>query len=112
MIRPTAAVLLALLSASCVRTFIQPTSDDEAQGQYGRSYSCNVRDFASATDVPTGARPLGQVEVETQASDDDTFIALRQRICEMGGDALSQPTWVKDPSDERPRLTANAWSLP
>jgi hypothetical protein len=111
MIRPTAAVLLGLLSASCVRTFIQPTSDDE-QEQYGRTYSCNVRDFASATEVPTGSRPLGSVEVETQATDEDTFIALRQRVCELGGDALSQPTWVKDPSDEKPRLTANAWSLP
>jgi hypothetical protein len=52
------------------------------------------------------------VEVEIQDTDEDTFIALRQRICEMGGDALSQPTWVKDPSDDKPRLTANAWSLP
>jgi hypothetical protein len=112
--RPTLAILLGLLTLSCTpRTFIRPTSDDEAQGQAARvGYNCNVRDFASATDIPAGARPLGPVEVEPQASDDETFIALRQRICELGGDALSQPAWVKDPSEEKPRLTANAWSLP
>ena len=112
MIRPTAAVLLGLLSASCARTFIQPTADEDEQQQARRVHSCNVRDFPSATEVPTGARPLGPVEVESQASDEDTFVALRQRVCELGGDALSQPTWVKDPNDEKPRLTANAWSLP
>jgi hypothetical protein len=108
----TAAVLLGLLSASCARTFIQPTSDDDEAQESRRARYCNVRDFASATEVPTGAQPLGPVEVEIQATDEDTFIALRQRICEMGGDALSQPTWVKDPSDDKPRLIANAWSLP
>jgi hypothetical protein len=112
--RPTLAVLLGLLTLSCTpRTFIKPTSDDEAQRQAaGVGDNCNVRDFPSATDVPAGSRPLGPVEVEPQASDDETFIALRQRICELGGDALSQAAWVKDPGDESPRLTANAWSLP
>ena len=77
--------------------------------------SCMVQDFEGATDVPDGAKNLGWVTVPESGggdSDEDTFIALRKKICEMGGDALSQPAWVKDVDDDRPHLKANAWILP
>ena len=71
-----------------------------------------ARDFASATDLPEGARNLGWVEVPQLESDEASFLELRKRICELGGDALSQAAWVKGPGDEQRVLTANAWALP
>ena len=50
--------------------------------------------------------------VDQAENDEETYLALRKKICEMGGNALSQPAWVKDPSEDKPRLTANAWTLP
>lgn len=91
---------------------IVPTEQKQEEEVYVPRGGCNVRDFASATDVPEGARNLGWVEVEEQASDEETFLLLRKKICELGGDALSQPAWEKAPSEDRPRLTANAWVLP
>src|SRR5215211_473167 len=112
MIRATVALLLGLLVASCSRTFIRPASDDGEQAPQSVDNICNVRDYVSATDVPTGSRPLGRIEVESQESDEETFVALHQRVCQVGGDALSQAAWIRDPGEEKPRLTANAWSLP
>ena len=112
MIRLIAGSVLALSLAGCA-TFIPiappakaevaaPSSEDE----------CQVRDFVYATELPRGAQPLGPVAVEPQASDEETYLELRRRICELGGDALSQPAWVKEPTEEHARLTANAWALP
>jgi hypothetical protein len=103
---------LLALAACTPRTLIHPRTEGEAQPVYVPEGGCNVRDFASATDVPSGARSLGWVTVDQQETDEATYLLLRQRICELGGDALSQPAWVKAPSDESPRLTANAWTLP
>jgi hypothetical protein len=49
--------------------------------------------------------------VSQAENDEETYLALRKKICEMGGNALSQPAWVKDPDDEKPQLKANAWAL-
>lgn len=109
-----AALLLASL-ACAPRTQVRPVKKaPPAQPVYLGERSCMVQDFENATDLPDAAKNLGWVEVAQPEgqSDDDTFIALRRRICEMGGDALSQAAWVRDMNDDRPKLKANAWSLP
>ena len=111
MIRLIAAGVAALVFAGCA-TFIPISKEKPPQQAAASSDECNVRDFPYATDLPKGAQPLGQVAVEPQASDEDTYLELRRRICELGGDALSQPAWVKEPTEDHARLTANAWSLP
>ncbi|MBX5481671.1 MAG: hypothetical protein IRZ16_07495 [Myxococcaceae bacterium] len=106
--------LAILAAAGCTpRTRIDPLPHrTSAQANYVAPIGCNVRDFPTATDVPAGAKNLGWVTVERTGSDEETLLALRKKICEMGGDALSQAAWVKDPGDEEPKLTANAWVLP
>jgi hypothetical protein len=79
--------------------------------------SCMVRDFEFATDLPEGSKNLGFVtvaEVQTEGKDDDeaTYVAVRKKICEMGGDALSQAAWIREMDDEHPKLKVNAWALP
>lgn len=112
-------VLVALCAgaaASCActaRTRIDPLPPKvAAQDVYVPPGGCNVRDYPAATDVPSGAKNLGWVTVTQQGSDEETFLLLRQKICEAGGDALSQAAWVKAPTEEVPQLTANAWALP
>ena len=111
MIRSIAASVVALLFGACT-TVIPIKKEAPPQTVAEASNECNVRDFVYATDLPRGAQPLGQVAVEPQASDEETYLELRRRICELGGDALSQPAWVKEPTEDYARLTANAWALP
>lgn len=76
---------------------------------------CRVHDYSEASDVPEGAKNLGKVEVERQASDEETYLALRQVICAKGGDALSSLRWVFELGQrqgEPKTLEANAWLLP
>lgn len=110
----TLLIAAAVLFAACTpRTVIHPVpTGPEAPEKYVRQGGCNVRDFTNATELPTGSKNLGWVTVDQQSSDEDTYLLLRQKICELGGNALSQPAWVKDPSAEIPKLTANAWVLP
>jgi hypothetical protein len=110
----TLALLGALSLFGCTqRTSISAVPRPKPQEPaYVAQGGCNVRDYTAATDVPSGARNLGWVRVEQQESDEATFVALRQKICELGGDALSQAAWVKDPGEERPYLQAHAWELP
>jgi hypothetical protein len=111
-VRLLGCVALLALCGGCARTFIPPASAQKAQSAAQVRNTCNVRDFDSATDLPQGARSLGPVSVQQAESDEATYVALRQKICELGGDALSQAAWVKGPEDEKPQLTANAWALP
>ena len=112
MIRLIAGGMAALALAGCA-SFIPITKEKPAEQVAAQSSEeCNVRDFAYATELPKGAQHLGPVAVEPQASDEETYLELRRRVCELGGDALSQPAWVKEPSEDHARLTANAWSLP
>ena len=111
MIRLMAGSVLALSLAGCA-TFIPIARPAQAEVAAPSSDECHVRDFVYATELPKGAQSLGPVAVEPQASDEETYLELRRRICELGGDALSQPAWVKEPTEEHARLTANAWALP
>lgn len=105
---------IAALGAACTaRTLIHPVPPPGPDAPaFVAAGGCNVRDFAAATDLPKGSKNLGWVTVEQQASDEETYLLLRKKICELGGDALSQPAWVKGPTEEQPKLTANAWELP
>jgi hypothetical protein len=103
---------ILILAAGCARSDIRPLPERTEQQVYVPPGGCNVRDFPSATDVPQGSQNLGWVTVDQQETDEATYLLLRQKICELGGDALSQAAWVKSPSEELARLTANAWSLP
>ena len=105
--------LWALVALSGCRTPIKPLVKATPKVVYVGDKSCQVYDFEAATDVPEGATNLGWVTVGKAETDDDTFVKLRQKICEMGGDALSQPAWVHQAGEyEATHLKANAWALP
>jgi hypothetical protein len=106
------ALFLALFAATGCRTQIVATKRPPPKVVYVGEKQCNVYDFAGATDVPDGSHNLGWVEVPQQATDEETYVKLREKICELGGDGLSQPAWVREQDEELPRLKANAWSLP
>jgi hypothetical protein len=109
------SLLLSLLALAVgCRTTIAPVRKEPPHMTYVGDKSCSVYDYAAAHDLPDGSKNLGWVQVKRIASDDDaTFVALRQKICEMGGDALSQAGWVHDEGDYEPTLLkANAWVLP
>jgi hypothetical protein len=107
-----AALVAVVFGFSACRTAVAPVKKDKPTPAYVGDQSCNVYDFPTASDVPDGSHNLGWVSVPIAESDEETFIKLRQKICEMGGDAFSQPAWVRESTDEQPSLKANAWSLP
>ncbi len=110
-------LVVLLLVAGC-RTEIQPLVKQEPVARKARFVEgeCSVRDYPTATDLPAGSKGLGWVKVEHQATDEATFEKLRQAVCAMGGDAMSQMHWnrasgasVADPPVE---LEASAWATP
>ena len=110
------ALLLALgLLASGCRTEIIPVvrKTPPPPRVFTAPSECEVHDFPNATDVPPGAKNLGWVEVKREATDEETYVALRKKICELGGDALSQLAWVTEPGNHDPTsIRANAWAMP
>ncbi len=107
------AVLLFAASSGGCRTQIAPYKKPEPKVVYVGERQCNVYDFESATDLPDGARNLGWVSVKKAETDEGTFLLLRQKVCEMGGDAISQVAWVREMDEYEPStLKANAWVLP
>lgn len=105
------ALLTALALFAC-RTQIAPYRQPEPKVVYVGDKSCNVYDFASATDLPDGAKNLGWISVQSAGDDEQTYLKLREKVCAMGGDALSQIAWVREGDDSEPSLKANAWVLP
>lgn len=93
-------------------TQIKATKERPDPGLYVADDECVVRDYPGATDVPDGARNLGWVSVRTEESDEETLIKLRKKVCEVGGDAMSQVAWVRETGDPELRLKGNAWALP
>ena len=111
--RRSSLALVLAASAGCVsRTAISPVKPPAPAIVYVGEKRCMVYDFTSATDVPDGAKNLGWVGVKQTGTDEETYVALRTKICEMDGDALSQAAWVREPGDDTPVLKANTWSLP
>lgn len=80
---------------------------------YAREDECNVHDYPAATDVPAGAEHIGWIKVPRQESEEETLLALRKAICEKGGDALSQMSWIVPAGRQQGvALQANAWVSP
>ncbi len=111
-------MLGALLLVGC-RTEIQPILKGEGPARKPAPRGpaeCHVHDFPTATDLPAGAKGLGWVQVERKESDEATFTALRAKVCEMGGDAMSQMHWIRasgaSVADAPIELEGNAWSFP
>jgi len=110
-------LVVMFLLAGC-RTEISPLvkAEPTARKMKQRDAECQVHDFPTATDVPPNSKNLGWVKVDRQENDDLTFELLRKKVCEAGGDAMSQMHWnrasgasVADPPVE---LEGNAWSMP
>ena len=108
---------LGLLLLGC-RTEIQPVIKGEAakSRMRERNADCQFRDYPTATDVPEGARGLGWAKVDRLATEELTFESLRKKVCEMGGDAVSQMHWIRasgaSVADAPVELEGNVWSLP
>jgi hypothetical protein len=110
-----AAVMVGALSGC--RTVIPPIVTEEAPkatvARTSGPTKCDVRDYDNATELPSGAKNLGFVQVPKEKTDEETYLKLRQAICDAGGDALSGLAWIKEVGDPEPTsLRANAWSLP
>lgn len=110
-------LVAGLLLAGC-RTEIQPLvkTAPTARQMKQRDAECQVRDYPTATDVPAGSKGLGWVKVDRQETDDLTFELLRKKVCELGGDAMSQMRWIRasgaSVADPPVELEGNAWSMP
>lgn len=106
--------LLCFALAGCVmRTQLEPVKRVPVTEVYVGEKRCDVYDYENATDLPDGAKNLGWVEVQRLESDEETYLALRKKLCEQGGNALSQMAWVAEIGDREPtKLKANAWLLP
>ncbi len=107
--------LLALCVLSC-RTEIAPSMREErspvAMVFSAKGQGCNVLDYPSATEVPPGSASLGWVQVQRLPTDDETYVALRQAICDKGGNGLSQMLWTREEGEKEPTiLKANAWKI-
>ncbi len=115
----TRVVLLAVAAAALVgcRTVIPPIVNEEAPkptvSRASGPAKCDVRDYDNATELPSGAKNLGFVQVAREKTDEETYLKLRQAVCDAGGDALSGLAWIKEVGDPEPTsLRANAWVLP
>jgi hypothetical protein len=107
-----AVAVLALLGTSACRTHVSSVRAPKPAPVYVGDRSCMVQDFASATEVPEGAKNLGWVSVPDSGDDEKTYIHLREKVCGMEGDALSQVAWVQEEAESALVLKANAWQLP
>lgn len=111
-------IVAGLLFAGC-RTEISPLVKAEAPVARVRprtAAECQVNDYSTATEVPSGSKNLGWVKVERQGNDEATIELLRKKVCEAGGDAMSQLHWIRasgaSVADPPIELEGNAWSTP
>ena len=110
-----AVLILLPLLAGCRTEVAAVTKTEETEKVYYVDKECSVHDYPGATDVPEGAKNLGMVRVSKQATDEETYLKLREAICAKGGDALSQLRWVLELGKYQgapTELEANAWVLP
>jgi hypothetical protein len=109
------ALLTMFLFAGC-RTAIQLDHAPPPPNIFNApDLGCSVHDYPAATDVPEGATNLGWVSVAKEATDEETYVKLREEICKKGGNGLSQLHWLNETSKDAPvvfALEANAWLLP
>ncbi|MCL2011431.1 MAG: hypothetical protein FWG75_01390 [Cystobacterineae bacterium] len=104
-----AGVGLAVLGC---RTHIPVVVQQPVQEEAKRT-TCSVRDYTSAVSLPSGSRDLGKIEVPRQEEEENTYTLLQQKVCDLGGDALSGTRWEVEMGQPHPRaLSGNAWKLP
>jgi hypothetical protein len=110
-----AGLLATVLLVGCRTTVTPVVRPAEGEKTYYVDKECSVHDYPTASDVPEGAKNLGVVRVSKAATDEETYLKLREAICEKGGDALSQLRWVLEVgkyNGKPTELEANAWALP
>ncbi|MBK7861482.1 MAG: hypothetical protein IPJ65_23275 [Archangiaceae bacterium] len=108
-------VLIACFLCGCRTNILAEHMPPPANIFKAPERGCSVNDFPAATDVPEGSTNLGWVQVPKEASDEETYVKLREAICEKGGNGLSQLHWVNETTKDAPfvfALEANAWQLP
>jgi hypothetical protein len=110
-----AAIALLLFAAACRTTIGAEHKPPPPNIFKAPDNGCSVHDFVSATDVPEGSTNLGWISVSREATDEETYVKLREAICNKGGNGLSQLHWLHETGKEAPvtyALEANAWLLP
>lgn len=112
-------LLATLVLAGCrteLKPLVKPDVAPVARVRPRGPAECQVSDYATATEVPSGSKSLGWIKVERQATDESTIELLRQRVCEAGGDAMSQLHWIRasgaSVADPPIELEGNAWATP
>ncbi|MFL5319619.1 MAG: hypothetical protein ACJ790_08165 [Myxococcaceae bacterium] len=109
-----AAVALMVLASSC-RTTISPIKRPKDPEVYVVSNDCTVRYYDTTEDLPEGSKSMGRITVPIAENEDETYLALRKKICDAGGNALTSLTWGKSSTEttaQRTELQADAWVLP
>jgi hypothetical protein len=103
-------LIVGLLASGCAdRTFVRPV--DRGDGRPTVEVECIVVDVESANDLPARAENLGWVSVPEQPSDEETAHALHDRVCAMGGNALTRLARVQELGEAGYVLKGNAWRV-
>jgi len=103
-------LLGALLCVGC-RTQIPVVVQKPVEAP--RQTTCAVRDYGSAVNLPSGSVDLGRVEIPRQEEEQDTYTMLNQKVCTLGGNAVTGIRWEVELGLPKPRaLSGNAWKLP
>jgi hypothetical protein len=110
-----AAFVVASAATACRTTILAKHQAPPPNIFKAPAGGCSVNDYPGATDVPEGSTNLGWIQVPKEASDEETYVKLREAICQKGGDGLSQLHWLEETTKDAPfpfALEANAWKLP
>ena len=105
---------LFLLSLACRTTIVAAHRPPPNEAFVTPKSGCAVQPYPSATDLPEGALNLGWISVSREPTDEETYLKLREEICQKGGNALSQLRWVNETTKDAPvtyALEANAWQI-
>ena len=86
----TRLLFAAMLVSACTTTIAAEHKPPPPNIFMAPDLGCSVHDYAAATDVPEGATNLGWVQVPREATDEETYVKLREAICAKGGNGLSQ----------------------
>jgi hypothetical protein len=105
------STLAFLLTCACAgRTLVRPAvlgADERPMVEV----DCIVIDVESANDLPRRAENLGWVSVPELPSDEETAHALHDRVCAMGGNALTRVARVQELGESGYALKGNAWRV-
>jgi hypothetical protein len=109
----TLAALVALACVACGPTKINLAARPALTARAAPDADCEAQviDYPSALELPEGSRHVGSVTVRSLEGE-AAFRELRRRVWALGGDAVTQAVWVKEPGEAKPRLVANAWESP